>query len=291
MKPMMNEMRADWMKRCMGDATMMSDMPMDDKRMAACEIIWNDSGKAVLNSLKAISQTDTELRVGNYMVLFGGKDLTGEFFTKKTHFDSNFTDLGVLYVDFEHGRDAEKAGNSQHNVLGIADWKSAKVDDTGIFIERVLNRRAEYMKYLMQLIDAGIMGTSSEAIPGTPRKKSSGEIIEWPLMRDSLTVTPMEPRMLDMNVLTAAKALYGMFPNSKSLALLTGAPENERKTLSEREFERLLTQDAGFTRSEARLIMKEGFKSFLVKQDADDEGMQRAAEALRCATAVLHHSI
>ena len=137
-----------------------------------------------MNELKAISQTDTELRVGNYMVLFGGKDLTGEFFTQKTHFDSNYTDLGFLYVDFEHGRDAEKAGNTQNNVLGIADWKSAKIDDTGIFVERVLNRRAEYVKYLTQLIEAGVMGTSSEAVPGSARKKASGEIIEWPLMRE-----------------------------------------------------------------------------------------------------------
>jgi len=243
-----------------------------------------------VNELKAISQSDTELRVGNYMVLFGGKDLTGEFFTKKTHFDSNYTDLGVLYVDFEHGRDAERAGNSQNNVLGIADWKSAKVDDTGIFVERVLNRRAKFIQLISELIDAGVVGSSSEAIPGSPRKKSSGEIIEWPLMRDSLTVTPMDPRMMAGNVLTAIKALSEIFPHSKSLALATGAKENERKILSEREFERLLTQDAGFTRSEARLIMKEGFKSFLVKQDADDEGMQRVAEALKRRGTVLYPS-
>src|SRR3990167_5018177 len=142
-----------------------------------------------MNPLKTISKSDTEIRVANYLILFGGRDLVGEYFTKSTHFESNYTDLGVLYEDFEHGMDAEDAGNDENNVLGIADWKSAKVDDNGIFVERVLNRRAEYMQYLMQLIDMGVMGTSSAAIPGKTRRKPSGEIFEWPLMRDSLTVT------------------------------------------------------------------------------------------------------
>lgn len=238
-----------------------------------------------MNTLKAISQTDTELRVGNYMVLFGGKDLTGEFFTKATHFDSNFTDLGVLYVDFEHGRDAEKAGNSPANVLGIVDWKSAKVDDTGIFVERVLNRRAEYVKYLAELIDAGVMGTSSEAVPGQARKKSSGEIVDWPLMRDSLTVTPMEPRMIAGNVLTAVKALADIFPNSKSLALATGIPLPEPAiktiesiaTLSDVED---YLRDAGMSRTVAKALLSR-VKS-LGRRDADDgAAMQQLIEAVK----------
>jgi len=106
------------------------------------------------NALKAVSTTENELRVGNYIVLFGGKDLTGEFFTHKTHFDSSYTDIGLMYVDFEHGRDSEKAGNTQNNVLGVVDWKSAKIDDKGIFVERVLNRRTQYVKYLEELIEA-----------------------------------------------------------------------------------------------------------------------------------------
>lgn len=237
-----------------------------------------------MNTLKAISQTDTELRVGNYMVLFGGKDLTGEFFTQKTHFDSNYTELGFLYVDFEHGRDAEKAGNTQNNVLGVADWKSAKIDDNGIFVERVLNRRAEYVKYLAQLIDAGIMGTSSEAIPGSARKKSNGEIIEWPLMRDSLTVTPLEPRMISGNVLTAVKALADIFPNSKSLATLIGAPPPESNakriemlsTLSEIED---YLRDVGMSRTEAKALLSR--VKGLGRRDADDGAMQLIAEAVK----------
>lgn len=234
-----------------------------------------------MNTLKAISQTDDELRVANYVVLFGGKDLSGEFFTKNTNFRSNFTDIGMLYVDFEHGRDSEKFGNSQSNVLGIVDWKTAKTDETGIFVERVLNRRAEYVKYLTELIDAGIVGTSSEAISGKVSKKSSGEIVDWPLMRDSLTVTPMEPRMIAGNVLTAAKALAEIFPHSKSLAFMTGAQAEAQKTIEEIEDLKSAEQflrDSGMSRREATAFISR-IKN-IGQRDAEDVTEQQIRSAL-----------
>lgn len=45
----------------------------------------------------------------------------------------------------------------------------------------------------------------------------------------------------------------------------------------EREFERLLMHDAGFSRSEARLIINEGFKSYLAKRDAGEEDVDELA--------------
>lgn len=54
--------------------------------------------------------------------------------------------------------------------------------------------------------------------------------------------------------------------------------------MTEREFERLLMRDAGFSRSEARSIINDGFKSFNAKRDAGDEGMQQIATALRQLT-------
>lgn len=215
-----------------------------------------------MNHLKTISKTADEIRVGNYMVLFGGKDLVGEFFTPNTVFKSGYTDLGLLYVDFEHGFDEDRIGNDAECVIGTIDWKSAKVDDTGIYVERVLSRRARYMEWIEELIDAGYMGTSSAAIPGKTTKKNTGEIVEWPLMRDSLTVTPMEPRMMGENVLKAVKSLHAAFPNAKSLAKLCGAaaPEAQRlKTIEEigdlNGAELYLREVGGVSRSEAKALV------------------------------------
>lgn len=238
------------------------------------------------NPLKALSTSTNDLIVGNYMVLFGGRDISGEYFTKSTQFESNFTDLGVLYVDFEHGLDPDKVGLGSSDVLGVVDWKSAKVDDKGIFVERVLNRRASYMDILGELIKAGVIGNSSQCAPGRKTKNLDGEITVWPLMRDSLTVTPMEPRMVTENVLAAAKSLVEIFPHNKSLAEIAGVPvidlDSGLKAIetieSLRDAERFL-RDSGISRTEAVAFMSR-VKS-LGQSDSEGGEMQRIAEWIK----------
>ena len=143
-----------------------------------------------MNNLKTISKNDSELRVGNYIVLFGGRDLDGEYFTKNTQLESSYTKTGMLHVDFEHGQDPDGSGMDKNEVMGYVDWTTMKADDTGIFVERVLSRRARYMDALEPLIEAGMIGTSSEAMGDKVEKNDDGEIVSWPLKRDSLTFTP-----------------------------------------------------------------------------------------------------
>lgn len=70
----------------------------------------------------------------------------------------------------------------------------------------------------------------------------------------------------------SAKFDLSMYANAPDK--ITGKPvKNPIKT--EREFEQLLTQDAGFSRSQARAIMKGGLKSLLLTQDAGhDENIE-----------------
>jgi len=168
-----------------------------------------------MNELKAVSRTDDELRVANYIVLFGGRDLegiaspnvngdgsVGEYFAPDVNVESTYTKAGALYVDWEH-----RQGELGDMPLGVVDWKTARRDDKGWFVERVLSRRNQYVKWLEELIDEGLIGTSSEADPGAVEKRADGAITRWPLVRDTLTVQPMEPRMLTENHLQAFKAL------------------------------------------------------------------------------------
>lgn len=238
------------------------------------------------NSLKAISKSTNDLVVGNYMILFGGRDLVGEYFTKNTKFESAYTDIGSMYVDFEHGIDPDGMGINDDSVLGVVDWKSAKVDDKGVFVERVLNRRANYMDYLAELIDAGVMGTSSEAVRGRVSKTRDGEITSWPLKRDSLTITPMEPRMVSQNILQAAKSLREFFPAAKSLATLVGEPVQfpllsieQLKTM--RDVEDFLRDAAGLSRAKSVALLSR-VKSLVNQRDSDDMGeLVSALEKLR----------
>lgn len=210
------------------------------------------------NELKTISQTADELRVGNYIILFGGRDLTGEFFTPDTQIESAYTKSGILHVDFEHGLDPDGLGMDADQVLGYVDWKTARVDDTGVFVERVLNRQARYMARLETLIEAGMVGNSSEAQRGKSKRLPTGEIVDWPLVRDTLTFTPAEPRMLKGNTLKAARDLRAVFPHSKSLAMVEDIEPLKTvidATGSLKDIEALLRDAAGFSRADATALV------------------------------------
>ena len=223
------------------------------------------------NSLKALSKSTNDLIVGNYIVLFGGRDLVGEYFTKNTKFESPYTDIGSMYVDFEHGIDPDNMGIDDNSVLGVVDWKSAKIDEKGVFVERVLSRRAQYMEHLEGLIESGVMGTSSEAVRGKVSKTRDGEITVWPLKRDSLTLTPMEPRMVSENLLQAAKSLREFFPAAKSLASFVGEKTTEQKAIE--TFENLadaedyLRDAAGLSKAKAVAFVSR-VKSLATRSDS-----------------------
>ena len=203
------------------------------------------------NALKTIAKTDDELRVGNYILLFGGRDLEwvrsgknpdgsmGEFFTPETNIESSYTKAGIFHVDWEHGEGKAidgKAAPGPDDVLGYVDWKTARKDDKGWFVERVMNRRIEYVKWLEELVDAGLVGTSSEAVTEKVKVGKNGEIKTWPLKRDTLTVSPAEPRMMTENIVTAIKSLAEIYPD------LTGLLQGEEIT------------DAAETISKSRLM-------------------------------------
>lgn len=219
------------------------------------------------NELKALSKTAEEIRVGNYIALFGGRDLTGytyaanpdgtmgEYFTRETEFDSPYTKSGVLYVDFEHGRDPDDLGIGEHEILGTVDWKTARMDERGLFVERVLNRRNKYVQFLESLLDEGLLGNSSEALAEGVQKASDGHITRWPLKRDTITVNPMEPRMLSENSLQAIKALVSVMPELETLLDARSAPvggesaaektiPQEKETMDESEVKALVESAA-----------------------------------------------
>lgn len=188
--------------------------------------------KSIGNALKSVSSTLDELRVANHIVLFGGRDLTafrylgntvprfknadgsaGEYFSKSVSLDSDYTALGRIPINWEHGADPDDAGIDGDEIIGYVDWKTARTDEKGIFVERVLNRRKKYIQWLEELINAGLIGSSTEPVQKGIVIGGNGEITRWPLKKDTLTVTPMEPRMMNDNVIAALKALKLEIPS------------------------------------------------------------------------------
>jgi HK97 family phage major capsid protein len=196
--------------------------------------------EVVNNALKFIRLEDDEFRVGNYMVLFGGRDLSGfkfdgkqfrpfksnpdgssgEYFTEKTDFESPYTKTGRLYVDFEHGLGKAIFGDDapgRDDILGYVDWSTAKRDQKGLWVERALFLRDKYVDALKKFVEAGLLGSSVEAVPGKVKIKNNGEIERWALKRDSISVIPADPRMLGENGLAVLKSLVEQYPALKDL--------------------------------------------------------------------------
>lgn len=243
----------EWMAACV--PARMEEGDEQDQAVAACMSMWREKK----NTLKAISKDDNTLRVANYIVLFGGRDLEGigsarinkdgtkgEFFSPDVELKSSYTDSGSLYVDWEHGRDPDGAGLDQDEVLGYVDWKTARKDDKGWFVERVLNRRSKYVQWLEELIEAGLVGNSTEPVQKGVEKKENGEIVKWPLKRDTLTVMPMEPRMLTENMIAAMKALHIDLPETETAIASTeqalSEPTQEKTNMEKEELKAMLDE-------------------------------------------------
>lgn len=204
-----------------------------------------------MNPLKAVERTENEIVVENYILLFDRRDITGKtvkgfttgspnpdgstgnYFTKATNVTSAYTQLGTFPVDWEHGMQ-ERNGEPGRGALGYVDWKSATQDDKGWFVRRVLDRRNAFVRALDEagLFEAGMVGTSSEADHMRAAMRDNGEIVEWPLVKDTLTMIPMEPSMLGDNQLQLIKAAAEKFP-----ALKAAFAANEDTVMSDKKDE------------------------------------------------------
>ncbi|MCK5564544.1 MAG: phage major capsid protein, partial [Planctomycetes bacterium] len=124
--------------------------------------------------------------------------------------------------DWEHGEDPDVGDEG----FGVIDWASKKVDDMGVWVERILDRRSAYVQAIAPIINAQMMGTSSQADPEGIQKTKSGEIKNWPLVSDTLTVMPAEWRMMQDNAIRGALKSLRMVKDEKQEA---NAPEGSGK--------------------------------------------------------------
>lgn len=138
--------------------------------------------------------------------LKGGKDLDGEYFSPRTDVKAGwFKERPVL---FHHGQDTA-LGDAD---LGI-EGDLTKTDE-GWWADIWLNRSHRYWAQVDALMRAGKMFGSSGALSHLVRKDSTtGEILVWPHIEQTLTPTPANPYAR----ITASKALAGF--DSAGIAL------------------------------------------------------------------------
>src|SRR3972149_6262498 len=191
-EPGANESQDEFMHRCM--PMMMDEGNEQDQAVAICMWKWREK-KSVRQPgpITIKSQTDTEAVVAGYGVVFGGKDLEGETFTKETELELGYVPTKSIFYD--HTLDAKANGS-------LGKTLSEEIDDVGVWVEAQIDRSKDYANAVLELIGQGIIGFSSGTASHLAQRKN-GKILRWPVVEYSLTPIPAEPRILGVSQIKA----------------------------------------------------------------------------------------
>lgn len=128
------------------------------------------------------------------------KDLHGTFFNQKTYFGDDIitTKFGV-YEHFHNAWSNPFMPDPKMQLLGKATL--AEQDDWGRWFDFELKRSSEYHNYIMKLIEADLMGASTQTYNGEgayEKDDATGYISRWLENEVSMTPTPADYKTISM---------------------------------------------------------------------------------------------
>jgi len=160
-------------------------------------------------------------------------------------------------------------GMGSEDMTPIGVWTSIEEDDKGLLVEGALadTPRGREIYTLMKM---------------KPRPAIDGLSIGYQAKEFVLGTKPEEPRrkLKKIELFEISPVTFPANPESRVRSVKAAA-------MTEREIERTLMQDAGFSRSEARALMRGGLKSLTAMQDAGDRDADELAAALRRLNATI----
>lgn len=134
-------------------------------------------------------------RIGGYGIVWGGRDLEGEYFTPETDFWLDRI-APLKCVLFDHATTPLPEGVKQDTPAAFVVGKVDKFefDDYGLWVEGILEEHEAWQQYVMQMVDQGVMGYSTDSIAHLASVSEDGWIKSWPIPAISITHHPAEPR-------------------------------------------------------------------------------------------------
>ncbi len=162
--------------------------------------------------IKAVHADSIEIE--GYGVVFGGRDLEGDTFTKDTDFMLDL--VPVKPITFNHTQDmAEKVPEFLREMvrglpvikdaIGFVSNENIKKTDVGLWIEATVQTSKEYLDYVKEAAKRGLLGLSSSTAPAFMTIDQSSKITRWPIVEIAITPIPAEPRTLGISEI---KSLY-----------------------------------------------------------------------------------
>ena len=154
----------------------------------------------------------------------------------------------------------------------IGAWTEIREDQRGLFVRGRLMSEVARGREVLALMRAGIL---------------DGLSIGFETRRAVADPATGNRRLVDVDLWEISIVTFPMLPGARVASVKAGAG---RSLPSLREFERRLTRDIGLSRSEARAVIKTGYKSLIGTRDAalgSPEGDRKMADAIRRAARII----
>lgn len=193
----------------------------------------------------------------------GDKILPGAFSSVLARHKANGTMPKMLLNHGSMGA-ALFGGNDPMADLPIGSWQAMSEDNHGLQSKgRIINLDTERGKNIHGAMKEGVL---------------DGQSIGYNVGEFTRGTKPNEPRRTIKTIKNLPEVSLVTFPMNELAR--TGSVK-----MTEREFERLLTRDAGLSRSEALVVINQGFKTLLSTRDAGGCGVDDVLEQIRSARA------
>ena len=203
-----------------------------------------------------LSMVEADGTFAGYASLFGKADL-GRDMVLPGAFRASLGKRGATGVKmlFQH---------DPNEPIGV--WLDIREDGEGLFVKGRLTTEVERAREVLSLMRAGAL---------------DGLSIGYRTVRGRTDTKTGIRSLIEVDLWEISVVTFPMLPEARVSAVKGGRRQGRLPTT--REFERYLVQDAGLTRSEARTVVRSGFKTLADGRDAAGGHELRFALKLRRA--------
>jgi len=163
------------------------------------EVVYQPIANGKSLAIKTISEDDTGITVGGYLLLWGDEkrvDLQGDYFTKSTElWMDKYPTVPAL---FHHGLDQDVG----MTVMGRRT--SHKADDVGVWVEDWLDKSSKYWAMVKPLLEAEALYYSPGSSQHLIEREDDGRLKSFPVVEDTLTPVPAQHRLLPIEHIQSA---------------------------------------------------------------------------------------
>lgn len=223
-------------------------------------------GNEMERKVVALSEVDVdddakEMRFSGYGAIFGNLDSYGDVIEQ-----------GAFSKSLE---DAAKTGIYPAMLMQHGGWGMTSTDMTPIGVWESLVENNKGLKS-EGILAATPRGTEAYTLMKMkPRPAITGLSIGYIAKKFTLGTKPEEPRrrLHEVDLLEVSLVTFPANGRARVTSVKSG-------DFTERDFERLM-QDAGLSRSEARVVINQGFKSLIAMRDAGSPELAELFEAVK----------